>query len=305
LAGRPLRRGLARSSGQFLEDQRCRGGIAAPLRHADHLQNPDAAIERDRDHVPAFHIAAWRYHPIAVDPDVPCDNKRRGIGSRAYDARVPQPPVNPLPFVARHLCRASAPLLGGRLKLRLEGRELGERRLGVRLLLALAMRGEVATVLVVAAGSLPVLGVIRPFAPATLRTVALAVRTLVRAVFTLALLVAAALFTFAPELALWGAWAALMAAFLFGGRPSLAGRLLLGAAFRFRGGAFRRLASGRRFSVGLMTALPLLLRTPRAASLFAAAARTPHLDELRLCGRRRRDSRLHICRRFLGRVFFA
>jgi hypothetical protein len=297
LAGQPLRRGLARSSGQFLEDQRRRGGIATPLRHADYLQNPDAAVERDRDHVPAFHIAAWRHHPIAVDPDVPCDNKRRGVGSRAYDARVPQPPVNPLPFVARHLCRASAPLLGGRLKLRLEGRELGERRIGVRLLLALAMRGEVATVLVVAAGSLPVLGVIRPFAPATLRTVALAVRTLLRAVFTLAP-VATALFAFAPELALRAALATLlMAAFLFDGRSSLAGRLL-GAAFRFR-------ASGRRFSVGLMTTLPLLLRTPLATPFFAAAARAPNFDELRLCRRRRRDSRLHICRGFLRQGFFA
>ena len=99
-------------------------------------------------------------------------------------------------------------------------------------------------------------------AAATLRTVALAVRTLLRAVFTRALVAAtAALFTFAPELALRAARAPLIAAFPFGGRSGFAGRL--GATFRFRGGAFRRRAPGRRFSVGLLTALPLL-RAPLA-----------------------------------------
>jgi hypothetical protein len=93
---------LAGSSRELFVNQRCGGSIAAPRRHAGYLQNPDAAVERDRDHIFAFHIAARRYHPIAVNPDVPGDDERRGSGSRTYDARIPQPPVDPLPVV-RHL----------------------------------------------------------------------------------------------------------------------------------------------------------------------------------------------------------
>jgi len=79
--------------------QRCSRRIAAPRRHPDHPENPDPGMERDRHHVSAFDHAAGRRHPDAVDPDMPGDDQAGRSRTGADDARIPQPPVNPLPVV--------------------------------------------------------------------------------------------------------------------------------------------------------------------------------------------------------------
>jgi hypothetical protein len=98
---------------------------------------------------------------------MPGSYQGRRRGARTDDARIPQPPVDPLP-VAGHLIAASAALLGGSLKLRLERRQLGKRRIWISLLLALAMGREIATVLVIA----PALAHARPIAAAAIGTIA-------------------------------------------------------------------------------------------------------------------------------------
>jgi hypothetical protein len=51
----------------FIEPAR-RLGIAAGQPESANFENPDAAIERDRDHIAAFDLAAWRLDPRAIDP---------------------------------------------------------------------------------------------------------------------------------------------------------------------------------------------------------------------------------------------
>jgi hypothetical protein len=100
--------------------------IAASQRHPGDLQNPNAAVECNRNHVATFDIATRRRHPQAIDPYMPRIDERRSRTAGAYDAGIPQPPVDSLP-VSRHDKPASAALLGIGLELGLEGRELGKR----------------------------------------------------------------------------------------------------------------------------------------------------------------------------------
>jgi len=76
-----------------------------------HLENPHAAIERDRDHVPALNVRAPAHDPNAVDPHMAGSSQRCGCGAGAHDPGVPQPSVDPLP-VPRHQRRAFNGALG-------------------------------------------------------------------------------------------------------------------------------------------------------------------------------------------------
>ena len=229
-------------------------------------------MERDRNHIPTFDIATGRRHSDAIDPNMPHNGQRRGRAAGAHDSGVPQPPVDPLP-VRRHDTVASAAPLGVRLKLGLEGRKLGKRRVWVDLLLALANRRVVATILVVG----PAFAEMRPLAACALGTITLTFGTMLGAMISLAPL--AAVVAFAPEFTLRPAARATMTwSFLFDWRTCLDDRF---GPVRRRNGALLRCVRGRRPIVALAGALPLG-RAPLAAPLFAAAARAPHIDELRL-----------------------
>jgi hypothetical protein len=235
-------------------------------------------MERDRNHIPTFDIATGRRHPAAIDPNMPHNGQRCGRAAGAHDSGVPQPPVDPLP-VCRHDTAASAALLGVRLQLGLEGRKLGKRRVWVSLLLALAKRRVIATILVIGPG----LREMRPLAARALGTITLTFGTVLGAMISLAPL--AAVVAFAPEFALRPARAAMTWSFLFGWRTGVDDRF---CPVRRRNGALLRCVRGWRPIVPLVRALPLG-RAPLAAPLFAAAAWAPHIDELRL---RRRPGHL-------------
>src|SRR5260370_4659558 len=176
---------------------------------------------------------------------------------------------------------ASAALLGVRLKLGLEGRKLGKRRVWVSLLLALAKRRVIVTILVLG----PALREMRPVAAGALGTITLTFGTVLGAMISLAPL--AAVVAFAPEFTLRPAARATMTwSFLFDWRSCLDDRF--GPVRRSSNGALLRCVPGWRPIVALAGALPLG-RTPLAPSLLAAAARAPHIDELRL---RRRGGHL-------------
>jgi hypothetical protein len=85
-------------------------GITASRRHPGYLQNPDAAVKRDGDHVSTLDIATGRRHPQAVDPHMPCRNQRRGGAARPHDAGIPQPSVDPLPVARQETSRLSGAL---------------------------------------------------------------------------------------------------------------------------------------------------------------------------------------------------
>src|SRR5260370_32936448 len=89
---------------------------------------------------------------------------------------------------------ASAALLGVRLKLGFEGRKLGKRRVWVDLLLALAKRRVVATILVLG----PAFREMRPVAAGALGTITLTFGTVLGAMISMAPL--AAVVAFAREL---------------------------------------------------------------------------------------------------------
>src|SRR6266849_1543069 len=183
-------------------------------------------------------------------------HNHRSIRCRSPDTRQP----------------ASAALLGVRLKLGLEGRKLGKRRVWVGLLLALAVRGVVATILVVGSG----FHEMRPLAAPALGTITLTFGTMLGAMISLAPL--AAVVAFAPQLALRPARATMPCSFLFDWRTCLDDGL--GSVLR-RNGALRRCVRRWRPTVALARPLPLG-RAPLAAPLFAAAARPPYVDEFRL-----------------------
>src|SRR6266849_1980536 len=184
-------------------------------------------------------------------------HNHRSIRCRSPDTRQP----------------ASAALLGVRLKLGLEGRKLGKRRVWVGLLLALAVRGVVATILVLGSG----FHEMRPLAAPALGTITLTFGTVLGAMISLAPL--AAVVAFAPEFTLRPAARATMTwSFLFDWRTCLDDRF---GAVRRRNGAFLRCIRGWRPIGALARALPLG-RAPLTAPLFAAPPRAPHIDELRL-----------------------
>jgi hypothetical protein len=124
----------------------------------------------------------------------------------------------------------------------------------------------------------------RPLAACTLGTITLTFGTVLGSMISLAPL--AAVVAFAPEFALRpAAWATMTWGFLFDWRTRLDGRF---GPVRRRNGSFLRRVRGWRPVVALARALPLG-RAPLAAPLFAAAARPPHIDELRF---RRRPGHL-------------
>jgi hypothetical protein len=201
--------------------------------------------------------------------------------------------------VARH-GTASAAFLGSGLELRLESRQFRKRRIGISLLLTLAVRREIATIAPALARARPVTTAAIAAAMLTLAvlalTIALAFRTVLRAMLARRAPLAA-LVAIAPEFTV-AALTAMLAA-LFVGRNGIR-RLGDGFAVPF----------GRSDPVGgcagpfglrlvrLMSALPMT-RTPLllAAPLVAAASGTPHLDHLgfRRNRRRLRSSRCDRC----------
>jgi hypothetical protein len=135
-------------------------------------------------------------------------------------------------------CRSadtSAAFLRVRLKLGLEGRKLGKWRVWIDLLLALAKRGVVATILVLSSGFREM----RPLAAPTFGTITLTFGTVLAAVISLAPLAAVA--AFAPEFVLRAALATITWSSLFGRRTCLHGGL--GSAAR-RDGALLRCIRG-------------------------------------------------------------
>jgi hypothetical protein len=102
-------RGLRASFGQFFVKLHRGCSIAAPYCHSGDLKYPDTAVESGCNDIATFHITTRRRHPDAINPDMPCDNKGRRTSAGAYDARVPQPSINPLP-IARCLALAARQL---------------------------------------------------------------------------------------------------------------------------------------------------------------------------------------------------
>src|SRR5258708_16209168 len=229
-------------------------------------------MERDRNHIPPFDIATGRRHADAIDPNMPHNGQRRSRAAGAHDSGVPQPPVDPLP-VCRQRHSASAALLGVRLKLGLEGRKLGKRRVWVDLLLALAKRRVVATILVFG----PAFCDMRPLAACPLGTITLTFGTVLGAMISLAPL--AAVVAFAPEFTLRPAARATMTwSFLFDWRTRLDDRF---GAVRRRNGAFLRCIRGWRPIGALARALPLG-RAPLTAPPLPAPPPAPPLPQLPL-----------------------
>jgi hypothetical protein len=91
-------RSLSTSFGQFFVKPQRGCSIAASYRHGGDLKYPDTAVESRRDDIATFHIATGSRHPSAINPNMSCGNKGRRTSAGAYDARVPQPPINPLPI---------------------------------------------------------------------------------------------------------------------------------------------------------------------------------------------------------------
>ena len=191
-------------------------------------------------------------------------------------------------------------LLGVRLQLGLEGRELGKRRIGVGLLLALAARGVVAEILLLA----PILGEMRPLATRpfgtlaarTIRPIALPVGTMLATRHALGPLTALA--AVATKFTRWAAPpATMLLCGLFHRRARFdGGRFGIGVR---RNGALRRstLRRCRRYALRRPLALACVLpagRTSRGTPLVATAAGSPDIDQFRLARNRG-------CRRRFGR----
>src|SRR5215831_10386154 len=113
----------------FVQSHRSRG-IATSQCKPGYLENPNAAIERNRNHIPTFNVTTGCNDTDTVDPHA-ARHSHRSIRCRSADTGRPP----------------SAAFLGVRLELGLEGRKLGKRGVGVGLLLALATRDVVAAVL--------------------------------------------------------------------------------------------------------------------------------------------------------------
>src|SRR4029077_9161653 len=111
--------------------------------------------------------APWGVDALAVDADETGGGKRRRLRARAHHPCVPEPFVDALAIQGRgrglvaQVSRASAGLLGVRLELLLQRRELGERR--IRIGLAVAALPAVAAPLDVFRAQRGV--AIRPVAP--------------------------------------------------------------------------------------------------------------------------------------------
>ena len=127
------------------------GRIAAPLAKALDLEHPHRAVERQRDHVAGRTGMAGRGHALAVEPDMsrPSD-QRRSVAARAHHARVPQPFIDALPIQLPIHGRSLAALL----ELLLERGELGERRIGIRRLVAVRAAAMRLGVILLAFGAI-------------------------------------------------------------------------------------------------------------------------------------------------------
>jgi hypothetical protein len=64
-------------------------GVAPARRKSAYLEDPDAAVERDGDHIPGFDVAARRSHFCAIDPHVAGRDQRCGVVAGTHDPGVP------------------------------------------------------------------------------------------------------------------------------------------------------------------------------------------------------------------------
>src|SRR5262249_28056253 len=168
-------------------------GIAAALSEARHPHDPDGPVEPDRDHVADPARPARRIGALAVDAAGAGRHQRGGGAARAHPPGMPQPLVDALAILGHQasgtafIPATSFPRLG--LELFLEGLELGERRIRIRLAVApvlarprsldeggAQLRIAVGTVLVAVAPALTALGAL---GTAALGAPALAFRTAV------------------------------------------------------------------------------------------------------------------------------
>lgn len=132
--GRPRRR--RRLNRRYVFEQRTSGlRIAPAVGKARHLKKPDAAVERHGKNVAKPDGVARSLDAPAVEAYQTADDKPGRVRPRAHHARVPQPFVDALAIQDRALLT----LLAG-LELFLQGQQLGERRIRVRLLAAPVVR---------------------------------------------------------------------------------------------------------------------------------------------------------------------
>lgn len=140
--GGPARAGLADSGGQprhgwrlnrrYVFEQRMSGiRIAAAVGKSRHLEKPDPAVERHGENVAKPDRMARSLDAPAVEPYQAAADKPGRVRPRAHHARMPQPFVDALAIQDRALLT----LLVG-LELFLQGQQLGERRIRVRLFAA-------------------------------------------------------------------------------------------------------------------------------------------------------------------------
>ena len=110
-------------------------GRTAALGETQNLEHTHGTVERHRHHVARPHGAARRIDALAVDAHMTGCGERGGRLARAHHPRVPQPFVDALAIQgcgAPVKCSPGlARLLGARLELLLERRELGERRIRI------------------------------------------------------------------------------------------------------------------------------------------------------------------------------
>jgi hypothetical protein len=77
-----------------------RGSVAAPLGESDDLDDADAVIESNREHVTKLHEMAWRLLARAIEPDMTSLDQSSRAGPGFDHARMPQPFVETLTLQA-------------------------------------------------------------------------------------------------------------------------------------------------------------------------------------------------------------
>ncbi len=76
--------------------------ITATLSESDDLQDPDAGIERDGEHITDLDPMAGRFLARTVDPDMALRDQGRSIRTGSDHPRMPQPSIDPLTFQSRN-----------------------------------------------------------------------------------------------------------------------------------------------------------------------------------------------------------
>jgi hypothetical protein len=94
-SGERLARRNPRRGEILIKNGRLRG-ISPPLGKTGNLEDPDTAIERDREDVGCTHRLARHINPLAIEPDMTLRGQRGGGSPGPHDPCVPQPFVDTL-----------------------------------------------------------------------------------------------------------------------------------------------------------------------------------------------------------------